>query len=258
MGPPPEGSGVGPVRLQRFLASCGLGSRRSCERWIREARVTVDGRPAELGMRVDPRKNEVRVDGRVVRPRRNRTIVFHKPRGVTTTRSDPHAVRCLPDLLPEAFLDLFPVGRLDRETEGLLLLTNDGALAQRLAHPSNEVPRVYRAVVEGAPDERTLEKLRRGVTDRGERLRVDGVHRISAPGADRTELELVLHRGRKREIRRMLRAVGHPVERLIRIRFGPVALGDLEPGAWRELSATERRELESLKAGSGGERRNMG
>jgi pseudouridine synthase len=229
-------------RLQRALARAGFGSRRSCEELIAAGRVEVNGRVATLGDRVDPEADEVRVDGRGISVDPSlRYLALHKPRGVTTTLRDPHAERDLRGLLPKG-PRVFPVGRLDRETEGLLLLTNDGALAHRLAHPRHGVEKEYLAEVEGVPTERQLARLRRGVA------LDDGLARpVSVRAAGRTggrgAVRLVLAEGRKREVRRLLDAVGLPVRRLVRTRVGPVRLGRLRSGELRDLAAEEVRAL---------------
>jgi 23S rRNA pseudouridine2605 synthase len=229
-------------RLQRALARAGLGSRRSCEELIRDGRVMVNGRVASLGDRVDPARDRVAVDGvRVNVDPEARYYALHKPAGVVTTMRDARAGARLRDLLPRG-PRVFPVGRLDRDTEGLLLLTNDGELANRLMHPRYGVEREYLAEVEGRPTERHLSRLRRGV-----RLE-DGPAsakraRIVASSGDRGALRIVLAEGRKREVRRLLAAIGLPVLRLVRVRFGPVRLGRMRPGEVRELTAEEVRAL---------------
>ena len=229
-------------RLQRALARAGLGSRRTCEELIRAGRVTVNGRVAVLGDRVDPARDVVAVGGhRVSTDPGLRYLALHKPAGVTTTMRDPHASSDLRRFIPPG-PRVFPVGRLDRDTEGLLLLTNDGELANRVAHPRHGVEKEYLAEVDGAPTERHLARLRRGVVlDDGpaRALRATAAGRAGRRGAVR----LVMGEGRKREVRRMLDAVGLPVRRLIRVRVGPVRLGRLRPGEGRALSADEVRAL---------------
>lgn len=229
-------------RLQRSLARAGLGSRRACEELIAAGRVQVNGRAATLGDRVDPALDEVRVDGhRVSVDPGLRYLALHKPRGVTTTMRDPHAERDLTGLLPRG-PRVFPVGRLDRETEGLLLLTNDGDLAHRLAHPRHGVEKEYLAEVEGTPAERHVGRLRRGVRlEDGTARAVDA--RIAGRSGGRGAVRVVMTEGRKREVRRMLEAVGLPVRRLVRTRIGPVRLGRLRAGESRELTPEEIRYL---------------
>ena len=229
-------------RLQRSLARAGLGSRRACEELIVAGRVEINGHRATLGDRVDPSRDEVRVDGsRVNVDPALRTFALHKPRGVTTTLRDSHAERDLTSLLPKD-VRVFPVGRLDRDTEGLLLLTNDGDLAHRLTHPRYEIQKEYLAEVDRPPSNRQLARLRRGVELE------DGVARAvearSAGGAKgRGGIRLVMVEGRKREVRRMLDAVGLPVRRLVRVRVGPIGLGRLRAGELRELESDDERAL---------------
>lgn len=229
-------------RLQRALARAGLGSRRACEELISAGRVTVGGRPATLGDRIDPERDRVRVDGRLVGVDPGlRYFVLHKPRGVTTTMRDPHAERDLSRLLPRG-PRVFPVGRLDRDTEGLLLLTNDGELAHRLAHPRYGVEKEYLAEVDGTPSNRQLGRLRRGVELEDGIARAVSA-RASGGARGRGSVRLVLAEGRKREVRRMLEAVGLPVRRLVRVRVGPVRLGGLRPGELRALESEDVRAL---------------
>ena len=209
--------------------------------------MEVNGRRAELGDRVDAGRDEVRVDGRRLSVDPGlRYLAFHKPRGVTTTMRDPHADRDLRRFLPET-PRVFPVGRLDRDTEGLLLLTNDGELAHRLAHPRHGVQKEYLAEVDGTPSERRLGRLRRGVElDDGlaRALEARAVGRTDRrTGVERGAVRLVLAEGRKREVRRMLEAVGLPVRRLVRTRVGPVRLGRLRVGEMRDLDPEEIRAL---------------
>jgi len=229
-------------RLQRSLARAGFGSRRACEEVIAAGRVEVNGRVATLGDRLDPTVDEVRVDGSKVNVDPElRTFALHKPRGVTTTMRDPHAERDLTGFLPKG-VHVFPVGRLDRDTEGLLLLTNDGSLAHRLTHPRYAIEKEYLAEVGRPPSQRQLARLRRGVE------LVDGTARAvdarSAGGAGgRGGVRLVMIEGRKREVRRMLDAVELPVPRLVRVRVGPIRLGKLGPGEIRELEPEDVRAL---------------
>ena len=226
-------------RLQRTLARAGFGSRRAGEELIASGAVTVNGRTATLGDKVDPRRDEIRVRGvRVNADPDLRYLALHKPAGVTTTMRDPHARSDIRRFLPREGPRLFPVGRLDRETEGLLLVTNDGELANRLMHPRHGVEREYLSEVEGSPTARQLARLRHGVElDDGpaRALRVRDVGR----SGERSAVRIVVTEGRKREVRRMLAAVGLPVRRLVRLRVGPVRLGELPPGAIRELSPAE-------------------
>lgn len=230
-------------RLQRFLARAGVASRRCAEELIRAGRVTVNGAVVRaLGTRVDPDRDEVRVDGRPVRPQRLVYILLHKPAGVVSTVRDPQGRKTVLDLVPDLGVRLFPVGRLDYDSTGLLLLTNDGELAHRLTHPRFGAEKVYRVRVEGHPDEAELARLRSGV-----RL-AEGVTapaRVRVLGHDRegTWLEVALREGRNRQVRRMLAVLGYRVRALARVREGPLRLGALPPGAWRHLTAAEVRRL---------------
>lgn len=230
-------------RLQRALARAGFGSRRACEELIASGRVDVNGRPAALGDRVDPERDEVRVDGRRISVDPGlRYLVLHKPRGVTTTLRDPHAERDLRVFLPKG-PRVFPVGRLDRETEGLLIITNDGELANRLTHPRYAVEKEYLAEVGGAPTQRQLGRLRRGVRLDDGLARALHARAVGRSGDARGAVRIVVAEGRKHEVRRMLDAVGLPVRRLVRVRIGPVRLGRLRPGERRDLSSEEVRAL---------------
>ncbi len=221
-------------RLQRSLARAGFGSRRACEEVIAAGRVEINGRVATLGDRLDPTVDEVRVDGSKVNVDPElRTFALHKPRGVTTTMRDPHAERDLTGFLPKG-VHVFPVGRLDRDTEGLLLLTNDGSLAHRLTHPRYAIEKEYLAEVGRPPSQRQLARLRRGVElDDGTARAVDA--RSAGGAGGRGGVRLVMIEGRKREVRRMLDAVELPVRRLVRVRVGPIRIEKLGPGEIREL-----------------------
>jgi 23S rRNA pseudouridine2605 synthase len=229
-------------RLQRALARAGVGSRRACEELIFEERVAVNGRVAEIGDRVDPARDEVRVDGRRVPLNPElRYFALHKPAGVVTTMRDPQRRADLAAYLPKG-VRVFPVGRLDRDTEGLLLMTNDGELANRLLHPRQGVEKEYLAEVAGVPTDRTVGRLIRGVELEDGEARARSA-RIVARAGGRTAIRMVMAEGRKREVRRMLDAVGFPVRRLVRVRVGPVKLGRLRSGALRELEPGEVAEL---------------
>jgi pseudouridine synthase len=224
------------IRLQRVLAAAGLGSRRACELLIEEGRVEVDGKKVRVqGMRVDPVSAVIKVDGmRIATAPDNVYIVLNKPIGVVSTMSDPEGRPSLQEYVGDRNARLFHVGRLDVDTEGLILLTNDGDLAHALTHPSFEVPKTYRARVEGRLDERALRALRDGVDLEDGRTAPARVRRVNAH-----ELELTIHEGRKRQVRRMLEAVGHRVVNLRRVAFGPLRLGELGAGRHRRLTAAE-------------------
>jgi pseudouridine synthase len=212
---------------------------------MRAGRVRVNGQPAtEPGIKILPGVDEVRVDGRLVSPPASKVYVaLHKPAGVVTTASDPQGRQMVVELLPDTLRAqrLFPVGRLDLDSEGLLLLTNDGDFALRLTHPRYEQEKEYHALVQGRPTSAALEPLRRGLLLPGEtRPTAPARARILRSGdGETTWLAVTLHEGRKRQVRRMLAAVGHPVLRLVRVRVGPLRLGDLQPGRWRFLTAEE-------------------
>jgi pseudouridine synthase len=229
-------------RLQRALARAGFGSRRACEELIRDGRVTIEGREATLGDRVDPSRDDIRVDGvRIPADPDLRYFAFHKPAGVTTTMRDAHAARDVSAFMPPG-PRVFPVGRLDRDTEGLLLLTNDGELANRVQHPRYRIEKEYLAEVDGVPTDRTVSRLLRGVPLEDGPASARRATVIARTG-ERAAVMLVMTEGRKREVRRMLDAVRLPVRRLIRLRVGPVKLGRLPAGDTRELTAEEIRDL---------------
>ena len=244
-------------RLQKLLAAAGLASRRQAEAWIRAGRVRVNGRVAALGEAADPARDEVRVDGRPLPAPPRRYWLLHKPRGVLTTTRDPRQEgrRTVMDLLPAEAraLRLFPVGRLDLDSEGLLLLTNDGGVAQVLLHPSRETEREYQVTVAGRFDAAAAARLAAGpVLEDGRMAPCRVGPRRHDARRDRTTFALVLHEGRKRQIRRALRRLGHRVERLVRTRMGPLHLGALPPGAARPLSERERRALLAFAQRRGG------
>ncbi len=235
----------GGERLQKVLASAGYGSRRVCEELIEDGRVTVDGEVAELGRRVDPDVDRVAVDGVPVSVRPGLVYyLLNKPRGVVVTASDPQGRPTVLDLVPRQ-PRVFSVGRLDADTEGLLLLTNDGDLAHRLTHPSFGVEKEYLAEVEGAPTRGELRRLREGV-ELDDGLTAPARVSLVAPNAVR----IAIHEGRKRQVRRMCAAVGHPVVRLVRTRIGPLVDRRLPPGQWRLLTPEEVRALEQAAADS--------
>lgn len=221
----------------------GRASRREAERFLVDGRVRVNGSVVrELGTRVVPGRDAVELDGVAVEIPEARWAAFHKPPGVLTTRSDPHGSRTIYDVLPREFGELKYVGRLDRETEGLLLLSNDGDTIHALLHPSREVEREYLATVVRVPSEEALRRLRSGVELDDGPARAKRAELVGREGRD-GRLSLVLTEGRKREVRRLLEAVGHPVRRLVRVRFGPVLLGDLPRGGLRALTEDEIRAL---------------
>lgn len=232
------------IRLQKVLAQAGIGSRRKCEELIAAGRVTVNGvRVQEQGMRIDPLTAVVHVNGqRVPTAPGNVVLLLNKPRGVVSTMSDEHGRPCVGDLVADRSERLFHVGRLDAETEGLLLLTNDGELANRVVHPSHGVDKTYLATVEGQVSGQTLRQLKAGVQLDDGPMAVDAV-RVVQQAKERTMLELVIHEGRNRIVRRLLDAVGHPVIELVRTRIGPLHLGNLRAGQVRELTGPDLRAL---------------
>jgi 23S rRNA pseudouridine2605 synthase len=229
------------VRLAKYLAHAGVASRRAADRLVAEGRVTVDGEPAPDPARDVDGSHDVRVDGRPVRAEAHEVYALHKPAGVVSTARDPQGRRTVVDLI-ETPSRLYPVGRLDADVTGLILLTNDGALAHRLTHPSFEVPRTYRARVRHPPlKEPALRALREGVELEDGPTAPAQVRKLAA---DR--LELTIHEGRKHQVKRMCAAVGHPVRELQRVAFGPLRLGGLEPGEHRRLTPAEIERLRSL------------
>ena len=251
------------IRLQKILSQAGVASRRAAEKMIEEGRVSVNGRTIrEMGVKADPAADDIRVDGRRLKaPERHRYILMNKPAGVVTTRSDPQRRQTVIDLLGGLREYVYPVGRLDYDSEGLLLLTNDGDLAARLTHPRHEVERTYEASVAGTPDMAALEKLRRGIPLDGKRTMPADVKLLSR-GAARKEvashkrtpsdrrvngvLLITIREGRNRQVRRMCEAVGHPVRKLRRVRIGPISDRRLRIGEWRDLTAQEVRLLKNL------------
>jgi pseudouridine synthase len=237
-------------RLQKILSQAGIASRRAAEKLIAEGRVTVNGATIrEMGVKADPAVDDIRVDGSRVRTaERPRYILLYKPAGYLTTRSDPQRRRTVIDLLAGVREYVYPVGRLDYDTEGLLLLTNDGDLAARLTHPRHGVERTYEAHVAGMPDEAALDRLRRGIPLDGRRTLpaeatlLNRAHRGPAKAGlhERQGVLLItIREGRNRQVRRMCEAVGHPVRTLKRVKIGPIADRRLKPGDWRDLTPAE-------------------
>jgi 23S rRNA pseudouridine2605 synthase len=239
------------IRLQKIISTAGIASRRAAETLIVEGRVTVNGETVrELGSKADPASDDIRVDGRRVKaPGRRRYILLNKPRGYITTRSDPQQRPTVIDLLTTGGVRdyVYPVGRLDYDSEGLLLLTSDGDLAARLTHPRHGIGREYHVRVRGVPDGRALERLRKGIALDGEKTAPATVeiHQVveSSHGPNAI-LSMVIHEGRNRQVRRMCEAVGHPVSRLKRVGIGPITDDHIRPGEFRDLS---EREVAALK-----------
>lgn len=237
----------GQIRLQKLLAQAGVASRRRCEELMLEGEVEVDGEVVtRLGTKVDPRTAVIKVSGKRLPPVSEHVyLVLNKPRGVVSTMSDPEGRRTLSDLIADRSERLFHVGRLDTDTSGLLLLTNDGEFAHRMAHPSYEVEKTYVAEVAGRIAKGTVADLLAGVTLDDGPVEVRRA-RVLATAADKSIVELVIHEGRNRIVRRLLDHVGHPVRQLSRTRFGPIELGTLGGGKIRELSDDELGQLLEL------------
>jgi 23S rRNA pseudouridine2605 synthase len=227
------------MRLNRFLAAAGVGSRRQCDELIAAGRVSINGKTCTDFSAQPDARDYVKVNGKLVHVAPPLTIMLHKPAGFVSTRRDPHVRDTVFDLLPAKFSRLFNIGRLDAQTDGLLLLTNDGDLAQRLTHPSYKIEKEYEVILDRPWDPALTPKLSRGMFLDGERAKIARLHSI-AP----TRLCIVLRQGINRQIRRMFEAVGYHVKHLVRVRIGSLRLGDLQRGHWRALT---KRELESLQ-----------
>jgi len=231
------------VRLQKFLAEAGVASRRASEDIILQARVMVNGKVVrEVGSKVDPAKDQIMVDGKLVRTKRKIYVALHKPVGCVCSRKDERGRHTVYELLPPDWSNVQSVGRLDYDTEGLLLLTNDGELSLRLTHPRYGVKKLYEVTVEGRVEPDQVEAMSRGVRDEGEWLRAQRV-RISSATKSRSVIELELTEGKNREVRRMCAAVGLNVERLVRTQVGKIKLGELRSGRWRTLTDSEIKTL---------------
>jgi 23S rRNA pseudouridine2605 synthase len=226
-------------RLQKILSEMGIASRREAEELILEGRIKVNGRIAELGMKADPGRDHIKVDGKLLTKREPKIyLIFNKPRNVVTTLKDPEGRPTVKDYLKDIKYRIYPVGRLDYDSEGLLLLTNDGDFANAVMHPSKKIPKTYEVKVKGVPEQKTLDKLKKGI------LLEDG---MTAPakirGPKSTEnnswLEVTIYEGRNRQLRRMFDQVGHSVLKLKRIRVGSLQLGELLPGRFRYLTPDE-------------------
>lgn len=227
------------MRLNRFLAAAGVGSRRHCDELIAAGRVTINGRVCTDFSAQPSETDHVKVGGKMVRAERKLHIVLHKPAGFVSTRSDPHARDTIFDLLPPNLPRLFNVGRLDAQSEGLLVLTNDGDLAQRLMHPRYKIDKEYEVTLDKSWDPELAPRLLRGVMLDGQRARLERIHSI-AP----TRVRVILRQGINRQIRRMFYEIGYEVNRLVRTRIGNLRLGGLPRGHWRPLTSAELRSLE--------------
>jgi len=240
-------------RLQKILSQAGVASRRASEQMMLEGRVTVNGRTVrELGTKADPSRDDIRVDGsRIKIVEQYRYILLNKPRGYVTTRSDPERRKTVMDLLRGVKEYVYPVGRLDYESEGLLLLMNDGDLAAKLTHPSHGIARVYEAKVLGIPDSHDLERLQRGIVIDGRRMRASEVALLPQKRDDSgATLLITLREGRNRQVRNMCDAIGHPVDHLKRVAIGPLRDPRLKTGYWRDLNDDE---VERLRNAAGTE-----
>lgn len=227
------------MRLNRFLAAAGLGSRRHCDELIAARRVTVNGRVCTDFSTQPTERDHVKVDGKMVHGERRLDVMLNKPAGFVSTRSDPNARDTIFDLLPPHLPRLFNIGRLDAQTEGLLLLTNDGDLAQRLTHPRYKIEKEYEVTLDRSWDAALAPKLLRGIMLDGQRARIDKLHPIKA-----TRVRVVLRQGINRQIRRMFYEIGYEVKKLVRVRIGRLRLGDLPRGHWRPLSKSELKSIQ--------------
>ncbi|MEI6148714.1 MAG: pseudouridine synthase [bacterium] len=236
------------VRLQKYLAACGLGSRRACETLIADGQVTVNGRlVCQQGVCVDPDVDRIEVGGRSIGVERKLYLLLNKPRDVLCTSHDTHGRRTFLDFFPGMATRLFSVGRLDRASEGLLIVTNDGDLALALTHPRHEVPKTYHVRLNGLLSPEALSRLRQGILSEGQTLRAERVVLRSSRDQD---YEVILNEGRKRQIRRMVEAMGLKVLRLKRVAIGSLTIAGLRSGTWRHLSEAERRSLMEQATGS--------
>ncbi len=240
------------IRLQKHLAECGVASRRKAEELIENRKVKVNGRIATIGDKVDPIRDKVTVSGKTIVPvNRKVYIMLHKPRGFVTTVSDELGRKCVTDLVKDVGVRVFPVGRLDKDSEGLLLMTNDGEFANNLTHPSKHVNKTYRTTVKGEVDDRQLLSLTEGVEIDGKKtLPCDCF--VAERKADRTVLIFIIHEGRNRQIRKMCEAVGLEVIRLKRTEIAGVKLGMLPQGKWRDLNEREMKRLTSVSSSKEG------
>ena len=231
------------IRLQKFMADCGIASRRKCEEMIADGLVTVNGSKASVGDKIDPKHDRVSVRGRKIAVKTElRYIMLHKPRGFITTMQDEQGRHCVAELVQDVGVRLYPVGRLDRESEGLLLMTNDGAFSNALTHPTRHVPKYYRVTIRPGITDEQLAAFEYGIELDGRRTAPAGI-RVLEKQEGRTVVEVTLYEGRNRQIRRMFEALGIEVARLKRTAVGSVKLGMLPQGKWRDLTADEVRKL---------------
>src|SRR5438309_1556701 len=242
-----------PERLQKIIAHAGFASRREAETMIRNGRVTINGRVVtELGTKADAASDHVKVDGKLItHAEPHRYILLYKPKEVMTTVADPEGRTTVIDLIRGIRERIYPVGRLDYHSEGLVLLTNDGDLAYKVSHPTHGSVKTYSVKVRGVPDQRSIEKLQRGITLEGKRTLPCEIERIKTTGRHDDEgnswFQVKLREGRTQQIRKMFQAVGHPVTKLKRVAIGPISDPNLTPGVWRELTPHEVKMLATLK-----------
>ncbi|MDA8388716.1 MAG: pseudouridine synthase [Nitrospiraceae bacterium] len=234
-------------RIQKILAEAGIASRRKAEEMIAEGRVLVNGKPAALGMKADPEEDFIKVNGKPLRgPEHKAYFAFNKPRGVVSTLEDPQGRPTVKDFLGRIRLRVYPVGRLDYDSEGLLLITNDGEFAHMVLHPSKNIRKTYQVKVKGVLEEESFGKLRRGIRLEDGMTQPADVKPAGKTEADNSWLEVTIREGRKRQVRRMLERVGHPVLKLKRTSIDGIRLGDLKPGGLRLLTARELDGIRSL------------
>lgn len=247
------------LRLQKLLSECGVASRRKAEELIQQGRVKVNGHPVGLGDKADLRRDIVTVDGkRIAQPERMRYLMVYKPRGYVTTMNDERGRKCIAELTSDVGDRVFPIGRLDRDSEGLLLLTNDGDFANAIIHPARHIPKVYRVTLRPGPTDEQMERFRSGMLLEGEKVKTAPADIMIVSGdtenpgdSQRVIAEVVLYEGRNRQIRRMFEQMNIEVARLRRVAIGNVKLGMLSPGKWRELEPREVQQLrQAASAGS--------
>jgi len=240
-------------RLQKVLAEAGVASRRKSEEMIRAGRVEVNGQIVrDMGVKVDPKQDAIKVDGRPIRQEKKVYVLFNKPKGVITSASDPEGRKTVASFFTNIRERIYPVGRLDYDTEGLLLLTNDGEFAHLLTHPKHHVPRTYLATVKGVPHGTKLDKLRSGIElEDGMTSPAEAEYYDIDLDKNEAIIQVTIYEGRNRQVRRMFEAIGHPVQKLKRIKFGPILLAGLPRGKYRHLTAEEIKELRAaaLEAG---------
>lgn len=233
------------MRLNKFLAACGVASRRDCDELIKQGKVKVNGKVAELGVEVSE-SDEVTVEGNKVALKKNEYYILNKPKGYLSTVSDERGRKTVMDLMPSGVGRIYPVGRLDYDSEGLLILTTDGELAQRLTHPSNEVPKTYLVKIEGTATEATLNSIRSGIEIEGGYVTKKCKAHIVETNKEYTKIHITITEGKNREIRKMFAAIGREVVLLKRIKIGELTLRGLDRGAWRKLSPQEVAYLMSI------------